>query len=85
MAYFVERHERGYGWGLPQEAHAYKNLADASRRADYLNSVQLDGNRAHLERWARVVDGNRRVWTTEMVEHGGPVATVCPHCGGEVA
>ena len=85
MAYFVERYDRAsLAWVLPQEAHAYKNLADASRRADDVNSAQLD-RWAHLERWARVVDENRRVWTTEMVEHGGPVTTVCPNCGAHIA
>jgi hypothetical protein len=85
MAYFVERYDRAsLIWELPQEAHAYKNLADAIGRADHVNSTERDGNWAHMEvleamhfgkgAWARVVDENRRVWPT----------TVCPNCGQEV-
>jgi hypothetical protein len=88
MAYFVERYDRAsLIWELPQDARAYKSVADASRRADHVNSTERDGRWAHMERWARVVDENRRVWTPEMVENGGPVTThalVCPNCGEEV-
>jgi hypothetical protein len=92
MAYFVERYDREDGWGLPKNAHAY-NLADASRRADSLDNDARDRVQSQHGLvppgllWARVVDENRRVWTTEMVENGGPVTThalVCPNCGQEV-
>ena len=88
MAYFLEWCSWASPiWELHPGASAYKNVADASRGADFLASAWGDGPWAHLERRVRVVDENRRVWTPEMVENGGPVTThalVCPNCGEEV-